>query len=90
MLAAGFGENAPVPQAFAEDRQWIIGMADQGQHTHELRAALGFGHVLEGVEQLGVVCRVTFAVSVTGRVNARRTAEEVHGQPGIVGQRRQA
>ena len=78
-----------MPQAFAEDRQRIIGMPHQCQHANELRAALGLRHVFEGVEQFGVVRRIALAVGITCRVDARCTAEEIHRQTGIVGQRRQ-
>ncbi|MNN21699.1 hypothetical protein D3C81_1350300 [compost metagenome] len=65
-------------------------MAHQRQHADELRAALGVRYVLQHVQQLGVVGRVALAVGVARGVDARRAAEEVHGEPGVIGQRRQA
>ena len=90
MLAAGLEQDAAVPQAFAQDRQRVVGVAHQRQYADELRTALRFGHVLQGFEQFGIVGRVTLAVGVARRVDARRTAEEVHRQAGIVSQGRQA
>ena len=40
----------------------------------ELCAALLFRHILERVQQLGVVRGIALAVGVTGRIDARRAA----------------
>ncbi|MNS95656.1 hypothetical protein D3C72_1299240 [compost metagenome] len=90
MLATGLEHDAPVPQAFAQNRQRVVGMAHQCQDADELCAALGFRHVFQRFEQLGVVRRVTLAVGIARRVDARRAAEEIHRQARIVGQGRQA
>ncbi len=90
MGAAGFAEDAAFPDALAEDRQRVVGVAHQRQHADELCAALGVRDILHGLQQLGVVRRVAPAVGIARRVDARRAAEEVHRQPGVVGQRRQA
>ena len=79
-----------MPEAFAENRQWVVGMSHQGQGADELGAALAVRDILQGVQQLGVVGGVTLAIGIARRVDARRAAEEVHGQAGVVGQRRQA
>jgi hypothetical protein len=42
---------------------------------------IGFRHVFEGVEQLGVVRRIAFAVGIAGRVDAGRAAEESTASP---------
>ncbi len=44
-----------MPQAFAEDRQRIFGMAHQRQGTDKLRTALGIGHIPQHFQQLGIV-----------------------------------
>ncbi len=69
-----------MPQTFAEDRQRVVGVAHQCQNADELGAALFGGYVLEGVQQFGVVRRITLTVGVTRGVNARRTAQVIHGQ----------
>ena len=86
MLTAGGRQNTPVPQAFADDGQRIVRVTHQGQHTHKLCATLCFGHILEGVEQFGVIRRIAFAVRVTCRINARRAAEKIHRQPRVIRQ----
>ncbi|MNI47297.1 hypothetical protein D3C73_1018090 [compost metagenome] len=78
-----------MPQAFAEDRQRVLGVTYQRQHADELCATLSFRHVFHRLEQLGVVRRIAFAIGVAGRVDARRAAQEVHRQPRIIRQRRQ-
>ncbi|MCY1414736.1 hypothetical protein D9M71_301950 [compost metagenome] len=79
-----------MPQAFAEDRQWVIGMPYQCQHANELCAALVLRYILEHVEQLGVVGGIALAVGIARRVDARRATEVIDCQARIVGQRRQA
>src|SRR5690606_30414003 len=56
----------------------------------ELGRALRVRDVFQRGQQLGVVRRVALAVGVACRVDARRAAEGVDRQAGIVGQCRQA
>ena len=79
-----------MPQAFADQRQRVFGMLHQRQHADELRAALGVRHILQRLQQLGVVGGIVLATGVACRVDARRAAEKVHGKAGVIGQRRQA
>ena len=65
-------------------------MPHQRQGADELRAALIVRHVAQDLEQLGIVGRVAAATGVARRVDARRPAQGVHRQAGVVGQRRQA
>ena len=79
-----------MPQAFADDRQRVVGVTHQGQAADELGRALCVRNVLQRGQQLGIVRRIALAVGVACRVDARRTAEGVDRQAGIIGQRRQA
>ncbi|MNR00531.1 hypothetical protein D3C85_1163050 [compost metagenome] len=65
-------------------------MLHQGQGADELGAALGVRHVLQCLQQLGVVGRIAETVGVARRADARGAAEGVHRQARVVGQRRQA
>ena len=90
VLALRGMQDAAMPEPLAEYRQRILGMADQCQGADELRATLGIRHLAERIEQLGIVRRIALAVRITSRVDPRRAAEMIHGQPRVVGQRRQA
>jgi len=89
MLALGGMQDAPGPEAFAEDRQRIVGVTHQRQHADELAGALGVGHLFQGLKQLGVVGRIALAVGVARGIDAGGAAEGVHRQARIVGQGRQ-
>ena len=79
-----------MPQAFADNRQRVVSVADQGQDADKLRAAFGLRHVFEGIEQFGVVRRIALAIGIAGRVNAWRAAQSIHRQPRVVRQCGQA
>ncbi|MNL12978.1 hypothetical protein D3C87_1338630 [compost metagenome] len=89
VLAAGSAQYPSVPQAFAENRQRIVSVTHQRQHANELRTALGFRYIFQCIEQFGIVRRIALAVGIARRIDAWRTAKEIHRQTGIVGQRRQ-
>ena len=77
VLATCLMQDAAVPQAFAEDRQRIVGMSNQRQGADELRAALGVRHVFQGIEQLGIVRRVALAIGIVDRIVGVRRARLV-------------
>ena len=90
MLAAGGVQDAAFPGAFADQRNRVFGVAQQGEGADKLGAALGIGHVFQRVEQFGVVGRVAGAAGVAGGVDAGRAAKGVDRQAGVVGQGGQA
>src|SRR5476651_933290 len=55
VLATGRMQDAPVPQAFAEDRQRVIGVAHQRQHTDKLRTRIASGTSLRASSNLALL-----------------------------------
>ncbi|MNF72822.1 hypothetical protein D3C84_548060 [compost metagenome] len=86
MFAMGREQDAAAPDPFAEDRQRVFGVPQQGQAADELGAALGLRHIAQHLEQLGVVRRVALAIGVARRVDAGRAAQGIHRQAGVVGE----
>jgi hypothetical protein len=67
-------------------------MAQQGQRATKraVRHSRRRFRVQFGQQFGDVGAIISAGTGVTGRINARRSAQRVHHQPGIVGQRRQA
>ncbi len=87
----GACEDASVPAAFGDQRRGIVGGAQQHDRAMEMRAALRIVEAFERAEQLGDVRRrIAVPAGVAGRMKARRAAERIDADAGIVAERRQA
>ena len=88
-VAAGGFEDLAVPFAAGNDGLWVVGMADEDQRAVEAGAAVGLAG--QAFEEQGVVAGVGLGFAGEARrQHARRAAEGVDAQPGVVGEGRQA
>src|SRR5690606_39087912 len=79
-----------LPEPFADYRKRAGGMPAQRQATDELSTTLCLWHLAQCLQQLGIVGGIALAIGIACRVDAWCAAEGIDGQPGVVGECRQA